>query len=396
MKIVYLNTLYEPNIRGGAERSVQALAEKMARDGHDVSVLTSAATGDESSSCINGVKVHYLPQVNVYRWPQAPSNQAVKLAWHAVDTYNPMMAAKVRSFLRSQKAEVLHTNTIGGFSAAVWDAARKENVPVVHTLRDYYLLCPKSRMFENGQNCVGQCTPCAAFSVIRKARSQRVRAVVGVSRYTLDRHLKAGYFRHAEIARVVYNIYERPLTQKAEFPAKVGPLRLGYLGQLHPSKGFEQLAEVFTRLPGKEAQLLVAGKGDGEYEAKLRERFAGSRIEFMGFVPPENLLSRIDALVLPALWQEPLPRILFEAYSFGVPVVASRRGGQPEIVEEGKTGFLFEPEDPQEFSAVLSRLTRAECEGMRSHCLEAARNFSADSIAGQYRGIYEEARALQR
>ena len=73
--------------------------------------------------------------------------------------------------------------------------------------------------------------------------------------------------------------------------------------------------------------------------------------------PPE-FFTQIDVLLLPSLWQEPLARVILEAYAYGVPVVGSRRGGIAEHIEDGVTGLLFDPDEPRMLDAAVDRFLR--------------------------------------
>jgi glycosyltransferase involved in cell wall biosynthesis len=91
LKILYISTLYTPNLIGGAERVVQSIAEDMAAAGHETVVL-SATPQKSTVSWLNGVKVYYINLKNVY-WPYGEKQNAAaaKALWHAFDTYNPWM-----------------------------------------------------------------------------------------------------------------------------------------------------------------------------------------------------------------------------------------------------------------------------------------------------------------
>jgi glycosyltransferase involved in cell wall biosynthesis len=122
-------------------------------------------------------------------------------------------------------------------------------------------------------------------------------------------------------------------------PQRNGPGRhFLYLGRLSPEKGLPTLLEAWADL---DVQLLVAG--DGPERSRL-ERFASSRVTFLGMVSATQaaeLLREARALILPAEWFEPAPRSIVEAFAAGVPVIATRRGGIPESVEDGRSGVLF-------------------------------------------------------
>src|SRR5690606_20049215 len=59
---------------------------------------------------------------------------------------------------------------------------------------------------------------------------------------------------------------------------------------------------------------------------------------------------------IPSLWHEPFGRVIFEAYAYGVPVIGTNRGGIPEIIEEGNTGFIYDPDQPQQLRNLIQTL----------------------------------------
>ena len=390
MKIAFVNEKYVHHSTGGAHESVRILAEALVEKGHEVNVWTTTHQPDqgETVETYGGVRVVHLPIANVY-WPHGHRPAHLKPLWHAIDACNPVMAARVGRLLDVEKPDVLHTNIVASFSTAVWREAHRRGVPVVHTLRDHYLRCPSGEMFTARGNCERQCRVCAAYSVPRKLAARHVDAVVGISEFLLREHLSHGYFAASRVKQVIHNSYARDGGLPPRDVSR-GGLRVGYLGRLFETKGIERLIDAFAQCPDDSARLLIAGSGEPAYEQSLRERCAGSpgRVSFLGIVPPRALFEQIDVLAVPSLWREPFGRIVIEANAWGVPVVASRRGGLPEIVEHGVTGFLFEPDNDGELARRLRVLTPESCRAMRDACLDKAQSFRPEIIAGKYEALY--------
>jgi glycosyltransferase involved in cell wall biosynthesis len=84
-----------------------------------------------------------------------------------------------------------------------------------------------------------------------------------------------------------------------------------------------------------------------------------------------ELYTEADVVVVPSIWKEPFPRVILEAMAAGRPVVATRSGGIPELVEDGATGILVAPRDKLELSQALVRLL--EDPGLRKRMGEAGR-----------------------
>ena len=391
MKILLVNSLYSPNFAGGAERSVQLTAEALKSRGVEPVILT---TSDHSTvSHINDIKVYYARIPNLY-WMYLAKQQPnlKKPFWHLLDARNPFTAAPLRRILSNEHPDIVHTNNLAGISVRAWDVSRNMGVPVVHTIRDHYLLCLSTTMFRNGKRCMRQCPRCRLVSWPKKRASSTVDAVVGISDSILQTHLSLGFFSATGIRTCIPN----PITLRAEGQVprdNKEKLRFGYIGQLEPSKGVEHLLGAFKSLNAPGAELYLYGRGPTvEYERRLKDQFQSPGIRFMGFKPAENIYPEIDVAVVPSLREEAFGRIVPEANSYGLPVIVSNRGGLPEIVEKGINGFVFSPEDEASLKqAMRSFIDRTNlAASMSSQCLKKAREYEAGRIAGRYIEVYRD------
>jgi glycosyltransferase involved in cell wall biosynthesis len=380
MKIALVNDKYIHHDGGGAQESVRILAESLASRGHQVSVWATTYLPNQkiTTEVHAGVRVTFLPIANVY-WPHGARPTLLKPLWHAIDSHNPIMARRVGQLLDEERPDILHTNILAGFSPAIWAEASRRGIPVVHTLRDYYLVCPKGARFKNGTECGSPCAACRVYNVAKKRALRHVDAFVSISR-----HLSRNHRLVSPIREVIHNSYRAEGT----LPPKKdkGPLQVGYLGRLFETKGIELLIDAVQQT--KSAHLYIAGKGVPDYVAGLR-RMAPSRTTFLGTVPPRSLFEKIDVLVVPSLWHEPFGRVAIEAMAWGIPVVASLRGGLLEIIRHSVNGWLFEPNDPGKLAQILRMLTPKICHSRREACLQRARLFLPEVITEQYERLYD-------
>jgi glycosyltransferase involved in cell wall biosynthesis len=180
-------------------------------------------------------EVYYLGLKNIY-WQFSDKNQAaaLKLIWHGLDTYNPMMAKVVGSILKTEHPDIAHTNNLGGFSVAVWRVIKKYGFPLIHTLRDHYLLCPRSSMFKDQKNCQHQCIKCRLYALPRQRATEQVDSVVGISRFILNRHVALGCFEKVKRQQVIFNAYDGKTPQNIQKTPKKN-----HLGQINPIKGLD-------------------------------------------------------------------------------------------------------------------------------------------------------------
>ncbi len=148
-----------------------------------------------------------------------------------------------------------------------------------------------------------------------------------------------------------------------------GTRLIGTVGLLNRAKGTAHLLEALRRVLEQFPDLYCLIIGHGELEGELKEhaRRAGvaSRVVFAGHIEPcADLVAALDVFVLPSLW-EGMPYAVLEAMALGVPVVASRVGGCPEVIEDGETGLLVEPGDARGLSQAILALLRDPAERAR-------------------------------
>jgi glycosyltransferase involved in cell wall biosynthesis len=394
MKLLFISSLYHPNQVGGAEKVARIVAEGMLQHGHQpVMITTQDGPGDRVAD-VNGVKVHYIGLKNIY-WPHSREERPgiAKALWHGIDRYNPLMARAVARVLDTEKPDVVNTHNLTGFSCAVWNAVKSRRLPLIHTLHDYSLMCPKTSMFKDGGTCRGQCSTCALYTSPSKRMSKRVDHVVGVSRFTLERHLASGYFQAARQTHVIHNGLPGQPSAAPRHDRPGRPLRLGYVGQLTSPKGIRELVHQMGDWQFGQCELLVAGKGAPAYAAMLRAE-APKNVRFLGFVDPDEVYGAIDLLVVPSLWEEPFGMTVLEAYMHGVPVIVSRRGGLPELVDEGRTGIVYEPLETGSLRQAVDAFLRNPLmfQDMRPFVLEKARDFLQGRMEVKYLRLLSEAK----
>src|SRR5258708_30615677 len=99
----------------------------------------------------------------------------------------------------------MHSNKLSGLTTAVWKTAAEHGVPVVHTLHDYYLVCPRCSRFARGHSCERTCPSCRILTINRKRATRWLTAVVGVSQRVLDINTSLGLFADTPVLAVIRN-----------------------------------------------------------------------------------------------------------------------------------------------------------------------------------------------
>ncbi|MCD5989260.1 glycosyltransferase family 4 protein [Pseudomonas sp. CDFA 553] len=359
MKALFISSLYAPDIGGGAEIILQRTVEGLQQRGYQVAVLATGPQSGLVEETVNLVKVYRAGLRNFY-WhfsAQRPGKLA-RLGWHLRDRYNAGMRDYVKQVIALEKPDLVVCHNLTGWSVSAWDEITAAGLPIVQVLHDLYLLCPGSTMFSKGQSCKTQCGRCAIFRKGHEARSAQVNTVVGVSRFMLDTLQAQGYFKGAR-GYVVHNASPRPAipikVKSLGPPAKNAPLRFGYMGTLSEPKGLRWLIEQFQQLP-IDATLQIAGRGQLDDEERFKALALSPKISFVGYQSPEDFYKQIDVAIVPSIWNEPFGMVAVEACSWSVPVIASRMGGLPEIIQDQFNGLLCSPDDPDSLGVAMLRL----------------------------------------
>lgn len=383
LRILIANIVYatpsDPGVVGGAEVSTKALAEALVARGHEVVVFRGHdGKVADADDVVEGVRVVSRHIRNFY-WPfdGVARGKASKAMWHIVDNLG-LVPRGLTDLLDEFAPEVVQTNNLIGLSWGVWREAAKRSIPIVHILRDYYLVCGRSARFRTGRICTTTCAECRVATFARGPKTALVDAVVGNSKAILDTHLDAGLFGNAKVRTNIVNIAERH--DAGAVRAEDGAVIFGYIGRASAEKGLELLAKAFGRVQGN-VKLVIAGETRRDVRQQLVAE-AGRQIDFMGFVSPDEFYSRIDVVVVPSLWAEPLPRAVLEAFSYGLPVIASDRGGIPEAVGTSGSGWLFNPDSVDDLVAIMNKVAsdRELLRKAASHAFESALRFSAQSV----------------
>ena len=384
MNILLVNEFYHPIQKGGAEVSVQLLAEEYKKQGNDVTILTS--NNKNELDCINGIKI-IRANLNPFGWfgHKEPQNKIQKLLWHTLDSYNILAKNKIKEILDDVKPDVIHTNNLSHFSCIIWKLAKEKKIPICHTLRDYYLLCPKRTLFNNHKHCDKQCLSCKFLSFPKKTASKYVDAVVGISNHILQKHLYNGFFPNALQKQVIFN----SIGETKQLPRNKKNYNIGFLGQVSESKGIEILIKAFSACNNKKYTLLIAGKCENNYLHFLKniDCIKNCNIKFIGKINRDIFFEQIDVLVVPSIWEEPFGRTVIEAISANIPVIAASSGGIPEILNNRKEGILFKATDIKELTQKLSDFMNNDISFDFSRKNEFLEQFNLGRIANQYTDI---------
>jgi glycosyltransferase involved in cell wall biosynthesis len=382
VKVVQVHNFYRS--AGGEDFAVEGLCSLLERRGVRVARLTERS--DELGSGLAG-----------------------RLRAFASGIHSFSARRRMHRLLRQERPDLVHVhNLFPLLSPSVLAACRRAGVPVVMTCHNYRLSCPTGLHMADD----GPCELCATFGehhcLLRNCRDSLLESAAYGLRHAAARWRK-DFERGVTLFIVLTEFLRRRLIERgfparrmvvipntAEVPPEAAHPERGeyaaYAGRISPEKGVEDLLDAAGRLP--DLPLRVAG--DASAMPALREQ-ATANVTFAGFLSREELgpfYRTARFVVLPSRAFEVFPLVLCEAMAHGLPVIASRIGGLPEIVDDGETGLLFEPGDTAELAEKMERLWREPglcAELGAAGRAKAIREFSEDVYYRRLMGAYEMA-----
>lgn len=342
MRVLIAHSFYR--VPGGEDSYVRMQAELL-RSRHEVELLAA-----DNEQLGRGEALHRL----VY------SGKARREIEDAVDRFRP---------------DVIHLhNAYPSLGPAVHVVARRRRIPLVFTVHNLRLRCPNGLQFTEGELCRRCERGVYAHAAIHRCFPSRSQSVAYASALWLHR-----FVVRVESAVSLFLPPSRFFGRRLEewgiprsrirvvrhcVPAAPEPDRLGqdyglFLGRLSNEKGVDVLLPALAA--AGDPPFRIAGAGPAEARLHRQARDLGlTRTRFLGLVARgavPDLLGNSRYVVTPSVCEENLPMNVLEAMSAGRPVIATRRGGLPELVEDGR-GLVVEPSDAASLAEAIRKLAR--------------------------------------
>lgn len=391
MKILLINNFHY--IKGGSEAVYFNMARMFTAAGHDV--LFFSCTSDRNLEY--GANDHFVK-------PNSEVNIAVGAMRYI---YNGSAARALDRLLSEHKVDIAHIHLFwGGLSSSILGVLKRHKVPIVHTAHDYRMICPAYLLRRaDGTICHDCCSgnylhciahKCAKNSLLHSClmsaefffRNWFIRplkaidALVFVSQFSYEQHLKS-LPALSEIPTLVAHNAIDPLPEDAISHA-MGSYYL-YFGRLSSEKGLTTLIKAFNAMP--HLHLKIVGEGPMTEELK---QMAGENIEFCGYQSGDTLRHTIrdsKAIIVPSECYENNPMTVIESSMAGVPAIGARIGGIPEIIVEGKTGYIFTSKSVEELTEAVTKLESLSAEQYNTMSLEC-RKFADEKFSS--RALYDK------
>lgn len=375
MKVVKVIHGYPMRYNAGSEVYSQTLCQGLA-ERHEVHVFTREEDAFAPDFRRRVERDEDDPRVTVH----VVNNPRLKDRYRATE-----IDQRFAEVLDQVKPDLVHVGHLNHLSTSLLREAALREVPIVFTLHDFWLMCPRGQfmqMFPEDPNelwaaCDGQADrKCAErcyaryFSgapaeraadvaywtdwVARRMRhvrevSELVDLFIAPSRYLQQRYCDAFGLPCAKLAYLDYGFARRRMADRRRTPGEA--FTFGYIGTHIPAKGIHDLIRAFGQVGGG-PRLRIWGRSRGQDTDALKSIAAalpngiGSRVEWLPeYVNSQivrDVFDRCDAIVVPSVWVENSPLVIHEAQQARVPVITADAGGMAEYVRHEVNGLLFE------------------------------------------------------
>jgi glycosyltransferase involved in cell wall biosynthesis len=364
MRVLQINACHYP--RGGSETVYFSTARLLKSYGHTVAFFSTKDPRNDKSEFDN-----YFVHNGDIRKLSLLKKSKRSLSY----LYNNKVSKNLKILVRDFNPDIAHVHLFyAELSVSVLRTLKKLNIPVIHTVHDYRLLCPVKNLLDRKGNVCELCLDKHFLHCLKKRCSEGntsqslmvtleayfwkyfvnpldyIDHFIFVSRFSRNKHIGSNEnFKNK--SSEIYNFTsfnpQNDLFTRGDY--------FLYFGRLSFEKGIESLLSVFSVKTSFKLKIAGTGPLSDQVEKHANEN---SNIEYVGFKKGEELYSLVKNslfVIVPSVWYENNPMTIIESLSLGKPVIGSHIGGIPELIVDGENGYLFKPADIQSLTNTVDR-----------------------------------------
>lgn len=398
MKVCQIIYTYPPYITGGADIYARKISQELVKKGHEVVIITTKpfngiSSLKASSYMDDEMKVYRFYPLNLFSWIYSGEKSMFSRAiLNAIDIWNLHPYMVIKNILKKEKPDIVHIHTPVWISLSVFDAVKSLKIPSVFMVHDYLLLCRRTLLL-NSKNeiCYDPHPFCKMYqSIARKIVKNKPDIVIAPSQFILDTLSENGFFKGSKRVKIPLGVAIESKKPKKEYEI----IDILYMGSLESHKGVPTLIEAFKNIKNENIKLHILGKGMEEYNLKEMSK-DDKRIFFHGFVKGkelQNFHENANMVIVPSICYDNSPMVIYESFMNGIPVIGSKIGGIPELIEPGINGLLFEPGSVSELKNKIQYLidNLSKLKELEKGALESGKKYSMDTHIEKLENLYQE------
>ena len=370
MRILIVTNYYPPYDVGGYELRCKETAEQLKQRGQDVFVLTSRRRSGSSLTEENIYRLLAIDSMDDSSDGDGPfrfGRRYRQLIWAIQGRRNYGITLKLIKTLRPHLVFIWNMGQIG---VAPVRASQTQDIPVVFSIGDYWLLHVKQKLCDDSNFIKRKYW--AAVMGLKDFHQLDLRHLIMNSGTLKQTYIKNGFLAESisVIPRGIKADLIIPVQRLNEAqPVRRNPIKLLFVGRIVPEKGPDvaiNAVEILKNRHGEHSvKLDLIGDGSEKYILSLKNAITKLKLEndvnFKGKLGRSTVLDLYldyDALLFPYRWEEPFGGTVLEAMARGLPVIISNHGGPLDMVCDGENGLLVPVDKPTELADAVERLVQ--------------------------------------
>ena len=288
--------------------------------------------------------------------------------------YSGQAIREIQELLLIEKPDIIHIHNLYPLiSPAILGECYRIGIPIVMSVHNYRLICPNGLLFTKGKICEKCVMGKEYWCIVRNCERNILKSIgysirnwvarkngsynkyigkfICLTNFQWD-HLVSSGFPSKKMA-VIPNMISQTTINNYGIDYNGDGEYVGFIGRISPEKGLLVLAEAARLCPG------IPFKIAGGLNKYFNKNMAPQNVDCIGHITQAEILNfyrHARFIIFPSIWYEGFPITLLESMIAGKPIVCSNIGGLPEIVEDGKTGYLFEAGNPVDLSRKIKML----------------------------------------
>jgi glycosyltransferase involved in cell wall biosynthesis len=350
MKVLMVNKFHYK--KGGSETYYFTLAEALQRCGHEVIFF---AMKDEKNNIPCNQEKYFVSNSAVQGGIKSKLNMVLHIA------YSKEAYSNMKKLLKEEMPDLVIFNLVHKqITLSIIDAIKEYNskLPIFWTMHDLITVCPSYTMLDGTGNVCEKCLggsfqPCVDYRCVKGSKMMSM-----LSKYEADYIRKKKWYDKVDLFICPSEFYSKKLQESRFTTSRIVTLRnplsldtkyersdqndgyILYFGRLAKEKGVKTLIDAVKKTG---CRLVIVGTGPMEKELKQYATEINN-VEFKGFQTGTALIHYVEnscCVVLPSEWYENGPYSAMEAMALGKPLIVSDNGGLPELVDDGKNGYVY-------------------------------------------------------
>lgn len=368
MRILQINNFHY--LRGGAEKCYFDTAKILFNNGHDIAFFSMKHSKNKKSRWSK----YFIDYVDY----EKKNNFIEKIKIVFKIWYNFQAKKNLEKLIKNFKPDIAHLHNIyHHLSPSIIDTLKKYNIPMVMTLHDYKLICPnynlfvKDKIWEKSKKykyykcfldkCIKNSYSKSLICVIEAYLHRLIKIYSKIDCFISPSEFLIYKFNKFEFKKEIIHL-PNPLIDIKNVSNRKEENYILYFGRLSIEKGINDLIKSYSKL-NTICKLFIVGSGNEFKKLKLliEKLNLNKKIILIGYKRDKKLFSLINNakfVVFPSKWYENAPYSIIEAMSLQKLVICAKVGGIPELIENKKTGFLYDADNTKELADTMNYILK--------------------------------------